>query len=194
MKEKESLVVVRNNETFADSRVIAEKLGKQHKHVLDKIDRLQGQKECFKERIRKYRGQDFRYFEMNVEGFLKLVASFTGGKTNKKKNEILKIVSKTINNFDKIIEAINNFDVDDIPVRYIYAVEDNIGNLKIGISNNPERRIKELNIGNPDELKLVCVKETQYPKFKDETLIHKQAEPYHIRSEWFKSGAREFLN
>jgi len=97
MKEKESLVVVRNNETFADSRVIAEKLGKQHKHVLDKIDRLQKEImglvaessatkkdegiEVFKEKAHFYRGQTFRYFEINKPAFSLLVMGFTGKKS-----------------------------------------------------------------------------------------------------------------
>ena len=97
MKEKESLVVVRNNETFADSRVIAEKLGKQHQHVLRKIDQLQkeiadlgvpngGTKkgkgtEIFKKKTRFYRGQTFRYFEINKPAFSLLVMGFTGKKS-----------------------------------------------------------------------------------------------------------------
>jgi len=97
MEEKESLVAVHGNEVFADSRVIAEKLGKQHQHVLRKIDQLQkeiadlgvpngGTKkdegiEVFKGKTRFYRGQTFRYFEINKPAFSLLVMGFTGKKS-----------------------------------------------------------------------------------------------------------------
>jgi len=96
MEKKESLVIVRSNEVFADSRTIAEKFKKQHRNVLKKIDQLRKdlaeldapngapkkdeELEVFREKTHFYKGQNFRYFEMNRPAFSLLVLGFTGKK------------------------------------------------------------------------------------------------------------------
>ncbi len=93
---KNELVKTYREEIFCDSRTVAEKFGKQHKHVLDKIDNLRRdlnnlvaenlspkkhKNQClFVEKTHVYRGQDFRYIEMNRSAFTILVMSFTGKK------------------------------------------------------------------------------------------------------------------
>lgn len=67
------------------------------------------------------------------------------------------------------------------------------GRLKIGISNNPEERIKNLNIGNADILKLVYVREAKGKGYSDETKLHKDCDQHHIHGEWFTSNALEIL-
>jgi len=89
------LVSIKNGEAMTDSIVIAEKFGKSHKRVLESIDRLINNMDLkwdtktattidkdfkFSEKSRTYRGQSFRYIEMNREAFIMLVSSFTGKK------------------------------------------------------------------------------------------------------------------
>ncbi len=113
------------------------------------------------------------------------------------KYECLRIIARNFagmkNNLNSLIRALQDIDTDDIPVRYVYAATDNQGRVKIGISNNPERRLMELNTGNADELRLIFVKETVNERYSDETALHNTAKQYHIRSEWFDNRATEVL-
>jgi hypothetical protein len=78
-------------------------------------------------------------------------------------------------------------DVEDLPPdRFVYvAVEEGTGNYKVGISVDPERRVRELSIGNPRELSLVKVFKALPDGYLSETLAHAALAEHHIRSEWF---------
>jgi len=93
------LVKIKRNEILCDSRVLAEKFGKQHQHIIQKLDKLisnlaildseklltenKHKTEIFKEKTHSYRGQSFRYFEMNKPAFSLFVMGFTGQKALK---------------------------------------------------------------------------------------------------------------
>lgn len=98
--------------------------------------------------------------------------------------------SKTLH---EIIKALKAFDFGDVQERYVYAAQDKAGRIKIGISNNPKKRIKELNLGNPDKLTLVYTKKADKPGYQSEKLLHGKARQYHIRSEWYMPKALKFL-
>lgn len=110
------------------------------------------------------------------------------------KKELCKSFNSAKNLLSKLKTALESFDFDDIECRYVYAAQDEKGNLKIGISNNPERRLKELNACNAGNLELVYLKETSLPRYQNETLLHGAAEQYHIGGEWFTEEAMEVLN
>ena len=78
------LVRINSNQVVTDSRSVAEHFGKEHKNVLRAIDDLVAQnsatKNMFYETSHEYRGQSFRYFLMNRDGFSLLVMGFTGEK------------------------------------------------------------------------------------------------------------------
>ena len=94
------LVKICRGNIFCDSRMIAEKFGKDHKNVLQKIDKFKAEcleidgnlgagrsatkknlpTEIFKEKTRVYRGQKFRYYELNRHAFSLVSMSFTGKK------------------------------------------------------------------------------------------------------------------
>lgn len=96
------LVKSYRQEIYADSRMIAEKFKKNHQNVLRKIDNLISALEkevaqngvtknrselIFKEKTRPYKGQDFRYVELNRSAFTILVMGFTGAGSLKWKLE-----------------------------------------------------------------------------------------------------------
>ena len=93
-----------------------------------------------------------------------------------------------------IITAVNLFDAPDLPDRYIYAAQDSQGRLKIGISKNPEERVKQLNVGHPDNLELVYTAKAIDNTYMSEQLAHEKCKDYHLRSEWFSAPALELLN
>lgn len=75
-------VIKGGSEILVDSRSVAENFGKEHGKVLRTIDDLVSQnrltKTMFHQCNREYRGQQFRYFAMNRDGFSLLVMGFTG--------------------------------------------------------------------------------------------------------------------
>lgn len=97
------LVRINSNQVVTDSRSVAEHFEKQHKHVLEAIDNLVAEnsatKNMFYETSREYRGQSFRYFLMNRDGFSLLVMGFTGAKA-------LEWKLKYINAFNEMEKAI----------------------------------------------------------------------------------------
>lgn len=104
-------------------------------------------------------------------------------------------LSKSLTSLESIMEAMNAFEVpDDLPDLYVYAIrEKTSGNIKIGISRDPKRRLSTLQTGNSDELELVAIKRAEN-KFDDEQSLHELAAPYHVRGEWFNSRAIEVFH
>jgi len=83
------LVRRKKEKVFTDSKIIAEKFGKEHRNVTRKIDQLikeiddlgaQNGATKFIERRQIYKGQNFRYFLMNRSAFTILAMGFTGKK------------------------------------------------------------------------------------------------------------------
>jgi len=95
---------------------------------------------------------------------------------------------------EKMMKAIRDIDLDeileDIPEdgykRYVYvAKEEFSGRIKIGISKDPEQRIKALNTGNPEELILVTQFEAKKKGYQSERDAHLLLKDHKIRGEWF---------
>lgn len=80
----QDLVKVIEGRVVVDSREVAKNFGKAHGDVLKSVDVLVREnsltKNMFYEDSREYRGQQFRYFVMNRDGFSLLVMGFTGSK------------------------------------------------------------------------------------------------------------------
>jgi hypothetical protein len=69
------------------------------------------------------------------------------------------------------------------PPAFVYLVEAN-GLYKIGRSSNPELRIKEIQTGNGNKVRLVCMALTAYAS-ATERLLHKRLKGYRTSGEWF---------
>jgi len=93
---------------------------------------------------------------------------------------------QSLEDFSLIQEALNNFEVpDDIPDMYVYAIKNtSTGNIKLGISKNPEQRLKQLQTGCDGKLELVAYRKA-VNGFKDEQLLHIENKQYNIHGEWF---------
>jgi hypothetical protein len=69
---------------------------------------------------------------------------------------------------------------------YIYIIGSDNPPYKIGISKNPEHRLKNLQTGHPHRLKIWEVRETESKKTKLlESVIHKHLDQYRMSGEWF---------
>jgi hypothetical protein len=74
---------------------------------------------------------------------------------------------------------------------YVYGIR-NLDNahLKIGFSNDPQRRLRDLQIANSGSLELVfAIKADEW--MASEKAVHRALSDYHIRGEWFSPAAAD---
>jgi hypothetical protein len=72
--------------------------------------------------------------------------------------------------------------------KYIYLIfSTESGYYKIGISKNPNRRIKQLQTGNGEELQLIDKFKTKY-YLEVEKCLHGIYGPFRKHGEWFELG------
>ena len=97
---------------------------------------------------------------------------------------------RTQQSLDELLAALDAFDVpEECSDMYVYAIQNTTtGNIKLGISRNPEQRLKQLQTGNDCTLKLVAYKKAKN-KFKDETTLHYNYSSAHVRGEWFNNSS-----
>jgi hypothetical protein len=69
---------------------------------------------------------------------------------------------------------------------YVYLIEDEIQSLyKIGVTkNDPKIRVKKLQTGSPNKLKLIAQFETEYP-FRLESMLHNRYDYCRVLNEWY---------
>lgn len=98
------------------------------------------------------------------------------------------ILSNVILSKDRIIDMFHDLDIEDFDEYFVYAIQESeTGRIKIGISKDPERRIKELQTANSQKLKLLHYVPAPN-RFHDERLAQARA-PNHVRGEWYDIGA-----
>lgn len=102
------------------------------------------------------------------------------------------VISRTRLSVSNILDMFYDLDIPDQEEYFVYAIqEEETGNIKIGISKDPERRVRTLNTGNSHNLRLIHA--VPAPKrFKDERLAHKRATGW-IRGEWFSCTEQQAI-
>lgn len=133
------------------------------------------------------RGGDRNKIDYHVSlDMAKLLCATEG---NERGRAALKFMSaNSICSIEELYSTLADIDVlqDDLLLYAIQEVE--TGKIKIGISNNPEQRLKQLQVGNP--CTLVIIDQRPAPnRFKDEKLAHENNSYCSIRGEWFGSNA-----
>ena len=115
-------------------------------------------------------------------------------RTNMAKEARVKMVSQ-ISGLKAILQSLKDFEVpEDLTDMFVYAIrEEDTGNIKLGISRNPEARLKQLQTGNSSKLTLVGYREAKN-KFKDEKALHQRNEALRIHGEWFSNEAQNTIH
>jgi len=84
-----------------------------------------------------------------------------------------------------------------LEISHIYLIKsdgDEYPKYKIGYTKNePTKRLKQHATGNPDELSIINVFESQHER-KVETILHRRYQIYHRRGEWFDLPIEEVNN
>ena len=78
-------------------------------------------------------------------------------------------------------------------VSYIYVIcENDKSPVKIGFSNNPEKRLKQLQTGHPNILTLHYKEEIDSSNVKIlEKIIHKENKHHNVSGEWFNLSPQD---
>ncbi|MBB1074171.1 GIY-YIG nuclease family protein [Rhodoferax sp. 4810] len=128
---------------------------------------------------------------INESGLYALIMRCRNAKFNAIKKQILEQVLDS----KAILKALNNFEVpDDLPDMYVYAIrERETGHVKLGISRNPQQRLRQLQTGNSSTLELVAYRKAEN-RFADERALHADADVYRLRGEWFDDRALKLFN
>lgn len=78
---------------------------------------------------------------------------------------------------------------------YIYVIGNDTNRQKIGISRDVEKRLKTLQTGNPDKLKIHYKIECPYEKTRKlEKKIHTELNYKKLKGEWFNMTPDEAIN
>lgn len=175
-----------NSQTMS-SREIAELTGKRHDHVRRDIKNMLGKLEKdVREFETQYADRQGRWqieYRLPAEHALCLIAGYDT------KSRML--IMSRMRDIDQVLESIKDFEVpDDLPDMYVYAIrESETGRIKIGISRDPEQRLKQLQTGNSQTLVLVAYQKAEN-RYQDESRAHKDNQGHHVRGEWFTSRAQ----
>ena len=97
---------------------------------------------------------------------------------------------RTQNTLNDLLQALEAFDVPpELGEVYVYAIrESETGRIKLGISKDPMARMAQLQTGNSQRLELVAYRKANQG-LKDERDLHRKADEYHVRGEWFNRNA-----
>lgn len=80
-----------------------------------------------------------------------------------------------------------------LPMKYVYLIKNNDGKYKIGIAKSPNKRLNQLQTGNPNKLIMV----TSYQSInasKIETTLHNQYSHLKENGEWFNLSLTEEMD
>jgi hypothetical protein len=76
---------------------------------------------------------------------------------------------------------------------FIYLISNQLGLFKVGVSKNPNKRIKSMETGNPDDLIILYVYNSKKSYVIEKTL-HRLYQQYHVKLEWFSLPTNEVEN
>jgi hypothetical protein len=194
-----SNIVISNGTPVTTSLKIASATGTQHKNVLEVIKRYSDEISEFGSITWKEArgcqlpqggfGQKTRYAELNAAQ-----ASFVLSRS--RRSDSSSILAKFISSIpdayrQSVMDLIEDMDIEDMPSdRFVYvAQESESGRFKVGISKDPESRVKNLNVGNPEKLSLVAVFKATEFGYLSETKAHEALKDYRLKGEWFSKDA-----
>ena len=168
------------------SREIAEITGKRHDHVMTDIRKMLSElgisSPDFSGEYKDSTGRTLPCFNLPLSVALTYLARVSKELGVKIMGEALKSSSVAT----EVLKALQDFEVpDDLPGMYVYAIRNTVtGNVKLGISRDPEARLKQLQTGNDCRLELVAMRPAA-ARFADEKALHNANAHARLSGEWF---------
>lgn len=184
------LMNVKNGLTMT-SREIAELTGKRHSGIMRDIrNMLDSIGEGYELSVNKsmYKGisgQQYVQYELDIFA----AATLVSGYSSEARYEIIKRAGEVA-----VREALQNVDFDSVdPDMFVYAMREvDTGKIKIGISRDPQRRMRQLQTGNSSKLELIAL-QPAIDGYEDERVAHLKAKHLQIHGEWYEPEAIEVL-
>lgn len=203
------LVFSKNGSPITTSRIIATAFNKEYDNVIkdieDKIEELSKSEDGKRFSLLNFeqstylndRGREYKEYELTEQGFSFVVLGYTGEKANDFKIQFIdsffKMRETVINLYKaRLIENVIPQKTGDRQFVYIIKNIDS-SNIKIGVGNNPEKRVKQLQTVRDCELKLVYYSYICSNAFDIETIVHENFSDYHVRGEWYKVKEDEVI-
>ena len=105
-----------------------------------------------------------------------------------------KEVRDTLNNIYKLKELEKILPEIDTNSSYVYIIKNmDTGNIKIGVSNDVQKRLNTFRTGNDCQLELVYKSVVCSNSFSIESSVHEYFKDYRVRGEWFKVNESEVI-
>lgn len=201
------MVYSKNGKPITTSRIVSEYTNKEHKHILRDI----------REEIEKLKNISPNLSQSIIEDFNEIIYLDTYGREQVEYElgematmQILLKYSteyraKFILTFQKMKETLMNMfkakileevlPQDNRLRQYVYIIEnqDN-GAIKIGVAQNVEKRLKQLQTGSVSELEMVYRSILCSNAFEVEKFMHEKFKDKHIRGEWFNLDKTIVIN
>ena len=204
-----NLVYSKDGVAITTSKVIAEVTGKEHKHILrdireeiDKLNNIHSPKLDYELIINDFKkveyvaenGQTYTQYELGEMATMQLMLKYS---TEFRAMFILSFqrMKQAINNMfkAKVIESV--LPQDNRLRQYIYVIKNPLNEtVKIGVANDVEKRMKQLQTGAGIELELIYKSMICSNAFSIEKDVHKHFEEYRTFGEWFKINPTVVIN
>jgi Rha family phage regulatory protein len=187
-----------NRKPVTDTLIIAKHFGREHKNVIQSLEKLFVQVDDRQFNALNFQPVDYldakgekrKKWVMTEAGFAALATGFTGAKAAKIRAKIIGVFASKMESdtklLDEVFKAIREFEVpDDVPDMHVYAIKNTVtGAIKLGISRDPQARIRQLQTGNDCRLELIATRPA-VNRFADERALHVKHADYRISGEWF---------
>lgn len=203
----DGLVYSKNGTATTTSRKIGEVFGKSHKEVLRLVDdkfksTAESAQFCADHIIENIyidsRNRQQREYELDEQGFSYIALGLTGYKADEFKIKYINAFSKMRQALQKMVAARIVEDVlpqDSRNRQYVYVIENtNNGAVKIGVAHDPEARLKQLQTGSVDELRIAYTSYLCSNAFQVESFMHQHFADCHIRGEWYQADISDVVD
>jgi Rha family phage regulatory protein len=187
-----NLVSVDKANLTTTSKIICDVFGKVHRNVMRDINLLECSEEFKRDNfvLSHYvspQNKKIICYDITRLGALYLMSGFNGSKAAQKKERAV-IAFNTSVSIDEVINTIKDIDVACVESYVYVAQECTSKRFKVGISKHPEKRVRQLNTGNPEKLTLLYAYKA-VDGFGDEVSAHKLLSAHSLLGEWFSSDA-----
>ena len=77
-------------------------------------------------------------------------------------------------------------------VHYLYMIGEPTGPVKLGRAENPEKRLGEIQVGNPNDLHILRTRALRNKRqaVRAEQHLHDKCKEYRIRGEWYREEVK----
>ena len=207
----DGIVYSKNGVPITTSRIISEVTGKEHNHILRDIrEEILKLKEIdcpnldseIKDIIKDFKeteylatnGQMYKEYELGEMATMQLMLKYSTEYRAKFIICFSKMKKSIMNMFKaKVIE--NVLPQDNRNRQYIYVIKNPENDrVKIGVSNNVEKRLHTLETGAGTKLDLVYQSVICSNAFDIENTVHKHFDEYRIFGEWFEVDVNKVIN